>query len=344
MKQIQMEFTRLPEDKQIGIVKLSGEVDIANASKFANFIDKMRQAPCTKLLFNLEHLRYMNSTGFGILASFAMQEKDQGDREIIFCNMQRMILNTFSLFGLLNIWPNFPSVEEALAAQSEEAYAADDHIDANNGAVDQEENSSPQKMQSTQNDVPEAQETSATSLSLSTTQQRPAEPKTTDDTDDQLVEAPAASTPQVAPPGEAHVDVIEINLPSEMFYLSQIRDFIFSFFIESFSEEERENMTRAVDEACSNAIEHAHKFDRTKRMYLTLEIVKNQKVALTIKDSGEDTFKNIVQSDNINQDKLKQTGRGMGLFLIKQIMDEVHIKPTDSWGTSITMVKHTTNA
>ena len=120
--------------------------------------------------------------------------------------------------------------------------------------------------------------------------------------------------------------------------------FIFSFIENKFSEDERSSLAMAVDEACSNAIEHAHKEDRSKKIHMGLEI-SSDKFSIIIEDSGVNTFNNVIQKgqniqQGVNQNKVKATGRGMGLILIRQMMDEVDLKPTQSWGTAITMTKY----
>lgn len=321
MKTIQMEFNYLSQDRQSGIAKIAGQVDLNSVAEFREFIQKVAASPCKVIIFDLGQMQYMNSTGFGVLASFAMEEKEKEEREILFCNMQSQIHNTFTIFGLEQMWKNFASVDEAIAALHN------------------------QKTLVKEPEITFPMIRSCTHCKRPSNFAKPGHYKcpycsTIHQLDDR------GSLTQIAPPKkkksqptqELVTDDIDINLPSDVIHLSRIRDFIFSFFSDMFTEQERADMAMAVDEACGNAIEHAHKFDRTKKINLHLS-VNVRKIMLTVKDSGENTFQNVVQSDNVNQDDLKKTGRGMGLFLIKQIMDEVHIKPTETWGTAITMVK-----
>lgn len=323
MKKIQTEFSYLSDNKETALIKIAGEVDLTTMTEFADFIAKMIDLPCKNLVFDLQHLRYMNSTGFGKLASLAIEEKEKGGREMFFCSMQPAILSTYTLFGLENIWQQFPSVDAALASLRTTNVAA---------PVKEEKVMFPLIR-------------SCTNCRRPSNFSKPGHYKcpycnTIHQVDDKgnltQVAAPKKKAPEA--PVEQVNDEIDISLPSDAIHLSRVRDFIFAFFVDIFSDQERADMAMAVDEACENAIEHAHKFDRNKRIYLHLEL-GTQKVSLTIKDSGENTFKNLVQAEHVNQDQLKRTGRGMGLFLIKQIMDEVNIKPTEKWGTAITMTK-----
>jgi serine/threonine-protein kinase RsbW len=322
MKKILTEFNYLSESKDRALIKIAGDVDLTTMTEFADFINKMMELPCKTMIFDLKNLRYMNSTGFGKLASLAIEEKEKGGREMLFCNMQPAILSTYSLFGLENIWQQFPSVDAALASlQSGQPVVNEDKVM-----------------------FPLIR--SCTNCHRPSNFSKPGHYKcpycnTIHQLDEKgtlaQIAAPKKKTQEQS--AEQINDEIDISLPSDAIHLSRVRDFIFSFFSDTFSDQERTDMAMAVDEACENAIEHAHKFDRNKRIYLHLEI-SLQKVSLTIKDSGENSFKNLVQAEHVNQDQLKRTGRGMGLFLIKQIMDEVNIKPTEKWGTAITMTKY----
>ena len=323
MKNIEMEFSYLGENKKIGLVKLSGDVDIATVPQFSIFMQKVEESTCPIILFDLQRVHYMNSTGFGIMASFAMEAKDQGTRKILFCNMQKNIINTYSLFGMDRVWPHFKTKEEALRS-----------LETGEGLDPMEE----EKVQ-----FPVVR--SCTYCRRPCNFPKPGHYKCPHcGTIHRMTEK--GMLEQVAPPkkrimdrADDCVDEIDITLPSDAMHLARIREFIFSFFSDQFEEQERSDMAMAVDEACGNVIEHAHKFDRNKKVFLHLEI-HSKKILFTITDSGENTFNNIVQSDKINQEKLKNTGRGMGLYLIKQIMDEVHLKPTKTWGTALTMVKY----
>ena len=286
------------------------------------------KTPCNKLLFNLQGLQYMNSTGFGVLASVAMEEKDKGEKQICFCNMHPTILNTYTIFGMEQVWPQYPTIEAALASLAE----------GKRSALEE----------------PEEEVVNFPLIRSCTHCNRPSNfPKPGN------YKCPYCSTihqldnkgnlKQITRPPrkkmesnkfEAGVtDEIDISVPSDPYHLSRVRDFIFSFLPETFNEEVRSSMVMAVDEAFANAIEHAHKNDRSKKVQMHIE-VSLKRVAITVKDSGENTFNKIVQKKQVNQDQIKKTGRGMGLLLIKQMMDEVNLKPTETWGTAVTMIKY----
>lgn len=347
MKKIQMEFNYLSEAKEAGVVKVAGEIDLTTISEFSEFMNKVTEIACNILLFDLGQLRYMNSTGFGIFASLAMDESEKGIKRIAFFNMQKTVQATYNLMGFENIAPNFATLEQALEhLRNKQAAPQEDKETAKPPAPQArpEEPKPPLPKQEEKATFPLIR--SCTNCQKPCNFLKPGHYKcpycNTIHQLDEKGSLTQLSLPKKKPQEnkqDAATDEIDISLPSDAIHLSRIRDFVFSFFMGMFSDQERADMAMAVDEACENAIEHAHNSERGKKLYIHLE-VNPQKVSLTIKDSGENTFKNVVQSDKVNQDQLKRTGRGMGLFLIKQVMDEVQIKPTEKWGTSLTMTKY----
>lgn len=323
MKKIQMEFNYLSQTKEIGIIKVGGEIDLNTVVEFSEFMEQALANPCQKLLIDLQNLAYANSSGFGILASAALVEQEKNGKKIVFCNMQPVISKVYNIFGMDQVCPQYTSLEQAMAALQ-----------------------CPEK---------KPQEKATFPLIRTCTEcQKPSNfPKAGHykcpycntihylDEDGNLQQINRSKKKKAAKEKSlaTNIDEVDITLPSDKQHLSKLRDFIFSFLVDLFNEEERSRMAMAVDEACANAIEHAHGEDRSKKIHLHIE-VSQKKFSMTVTDSGVNTFKNIVHRDQVNHDILKETGRGMGLILIKQMMDEVSLKPTDTWGTSITMTKY----
>ena len=323
MKKLQMEFNYLSQTKDTGIIKIEGDIDSGSIPEFREFMEQSLSNPCQKLLIDLQNLSYANSSGFGILASAALGEQEKSNKKIVFCNMQSLILQVYTIFGMDQVCPQFPSLEEALSYLQ-----------------------TPER---------KLEEKVVFPLIRSCTEcQRPSNfPKAGHykcpycstvhylDEEGNLKQINRSKKKKASKEKAfaSNIDEVDITLPSDKQHLSKLRDFIFSFLVDMFSEEERSRMAMAVDEACANAIEHAHNDDRNKKIHLHIE-VNPEKFSITVTDNGVNTFKNIVHRDQVNQDVLKETGRGMGLILIKQMMDEVNLKPTETWGTSITMTKY----
>ena len=92
-----------------------------------------------------------------------------------------------------------------------------------------------------------------------------------------------------------------------------------------------EDLKVAISEACTNAIKHSLE-DRFTIIYtmiekgLTIEIIDNGK-GYNTKEVSEPDLDNLKES-------------GMGLFIIKSLMDEVNVESTEGKGTSIKMTKY----
>lgn len=92
-----------------------------------------------------------------------------------------------------------------------------------------------------------------------------------------------------------------------------------------------EDLKVAISEACTNAIKHSLD-DRFVIIYsmiqdgLTIEII----------DNGKGYDRNAISQPDI--DNLKEGG--MGLFIIKSLMDEVIVETQEGKGTSIKMTKY----
>jgi serine/threonine-protein kinase RsbW len=94
----------------------------------------------------------------------------------------------------------------------------------------------------------------------------------------------------------------------------------------------------AVDEACTNIIEHA--YGGENRGAIVIECISSTGI-LTVKlrDNGK-----AFDPDQINTPKLdtcleERPDRGLGLFFIRRWMDSVHFEFSEKHGNQLTMVK-----
>ena len=90
-------------------------------------------------------------------------------------------------------------------------------------------------------------------------------------------------------------------------------------------------MVLAMDEVCSNLIIHTHQCDPTKSFNITLKSdpISNHKVVFEIEDGGP--YFNLHEHTSASMTQVvdnKQRG-GMGLILVREIMDEVVIEQSN---------------
>ncbi|BBM81777.1 ATP-binding protein [Candidatus Uabimicrobium amorphum] len=374
MQNVTTNFSYDAEDKRIGIISISGMIDLSNVGDFSQFLDKVLEVTCNILIFNLSGLTYMNSTGFGALTSRAMNEPKF---KIIFCNLESNISEVFSMFGLDNVCDILPDLESAMEVAKtlveDGTYDRESSIEE----IEELEDESERELHVEEEQNTSQVTTEATNATANSAARMPTPTDGTPSTHVQfptikrclscgkkinfrttghyrcprcksilfinnegtlnLIENPLSPSLPAVPENEGAPDEITIIFPSDTNYLSKIRDFIMSFTKATFDDQQRDSITMAVDEACSNAIEHAHHFDRNKKIHMSV-LINEEFFSITITDSGVNTFsEHLVQPDD---DQIKKSGRGMGLILMRRMMDEVNIRKTETNGTSISLVKY----
>jgi serine/threonine-protein kinase RsbW len=130
-----------------------------------------------------------------------------------------------------------------------------------------------------------------------------------------------------------------LHVPSSTENLSMIRDFVKSIGTQSgMGDMEVARLELAVDEACSNVMEHAYDADSTKEVSIRA-IVDESSVQIEVIDSGKGFDPAAVEQ--LNLDELvaaKRTG-GLGMRLMKSFMDEVHYEMQPGVKNELRMVK-----
>lgn len=95
----------------------------------------------------------------------------------------------------------------------------------------------------------------------------------------------------------------------------------------------------AVDEACSNIIEHAYGGEGVGDIEVTVAIGKND-LTVSLRDRGRPFTPEEVPEPDVNADLEDQPGHGLGLYFIRKWMDEVRFEFSPEQGNVLTMVKH----
>lgn len=115
----------------------------------------------------------------------------------------------------------------------------------------------------------------------------------------------------------------QITLKSSFDSLSSVRGFIRGTIKRGkFNSITIDQIVLAVDEACSNIIEHSYKMDNSKKFTIIVSVGKKM-VSITIEDSGVGIVdKEITKPDFKKYIRERKEG-GLGRYLIKKIMDEV---------------------
>jgi serine/threonine-protein kinase RsbW len=93
----------------------------------------------------------------------------------------------------------------------------------------------------------------------------------------------------------------------------------------------------AVDEACTNIIEHSYQGEGKGNIYCRWEIT-NQGLKVVLEDHGRPFNPKKVPTPKPGAKLSDVKSRGAGLFLIRKMMDEVHFE-FGKQGNRLTMVK-----
>jgi serine/threonine-protein kinase RsbW len=132
--------------------------------------------------------------------------------------------------------------------------------------------------------------------------------------------------------------VVELTIPSELNYEKIAMSSASSVAKQmGFSDERIEDVKTALSEACINAIEHGTKDKDAKVMInFTLE---EDRLKIDVKDKGKGFDVDNVEQPQIEKKLQKQQkSRGWGLFLIKELVDDVEIENVPGAGNQVTMI------
>lgn len=132
-----------------------------------------------------------------------------------------------------------------------------------------------------------------------------------------------------------------LKLPADTENLDIIRKFI-SGIAENmgFSEEDTYKIELAVDEACSNVVKHAYLTNTRKERAIIIEAQeKEDRLEITITDKGKGFDPQKVKRPQIEEYMKKMKRGGLGLYLIKELMDKVSFRIKAGVRNEVRMVK-----
>jgi anti-sigma regulatory factor (Ser/Thr protein kinase) len=95
----------------------------------------------------------------------------------------------------------------------------------------------------------------------------------------------------------------------------------------------------AADEASSNIIEHAYRDEEDGDIECTCSLEGNHLV-LVFRDHGLSYEPESIPEPNLSGKLSKRQIGGLGLYLIRKLMDEVHYESFDKAGNVLTLKKH----
>lgn len=131
-------------------------------------------------------------------------------------------------------------------------------------------------------------------------------------------------------------DEIRLSVPSKPEYVGVIRLTLAAIASRiGFDVEKIEDMKVAVAEACTNAIVHGCGCGQESKFNIDF-VLTGEKITISVYDEGVGC-----QVDNIQEPDLsKPKEGGLGIFIIKSLMDDVEIKSEKGKGMMIKMIKY----
>ena len=130
---------------------------------------------------------------------------------------------------------------------------------------------------------------------------------------------------------------IEVSLPNKLGYERIAMQCAASFAkIVGFLPERIEDLKTAVSEACLNAMEHGNKCHTDKRVIITMNYEEGV-FSVTVVDEGEGI--EVLPEDPDIKEKIEslETPRGLGIFLIKNLVDQVEFNKMTNEGHMVRM-------
>jgi serine/threonine-protein kinase RsbW len=122
--------------------------------------------------------------------------------------------------------------------------------------------------------------------------------------------------------------------------LETICDYVTHFANEAgLNESEVYAVQLAVDEASTNIMEHGYGRECPNRIDVSCEILEDG-LKVVIYDDAEPFNPEAVPDPEINVSLEEIKPRGLGIFFMRKMMDEVHYETSENMGNTLTMIKH----
>ena len=136
------------------------------------------------------------------------------------------------------------------------------------------------------------------------------------------------------------MNAASIEVESRTERLIEVRDFVSerarAF---GFGDEDISKIALAVDEACTNVIKHAYRFDPTKIIRVSVS-GSNGEFAVVIKDDGARFDPAHVQPPDMKEYLSHYRRGGLGMYLMKSLMDRVEYAMAEGRANEVRLIKN----
>lgn len=122
--------------------------------------------------------------------------------------------------------------------------------------------------------------------------------------------------------------------------LARIRTFIKTHSkMAGFDDESANKIVLAADEACTNIIKHAYKYSTKGKININLNFASS-KLRISITDEGTHFNSNSIQEPDLKKYYKEKRVGGLGMFLMKKLMDEVVYSQQNAKKNKVTLIKY----
>jgi anti-sigma regulatory factor (Ser/Thr protein kinase) len=130
-----------------------------------------------------------------------------------------------------------------------------------------------------------------------------------------------------------------VKFAAKFEYLDEIREFVGKIAREGgFSDKDVYNIQLATDEAASNIIEHAYQNDPGEVLELSCGM-KGDVITIILIDHGRSFDPSEVPLPDLKADLSDRKIGGLGIFLMRKLMDEIDYRPGPNNSNTLTMIK-----
>ena len=130
-----------------------------------------------------------------------------------------------------------------------------------------------------------------------------------------------------------------LKVPSSTENLALIREFVGSIAQQSgFDTSDVGKLELAIDEACANVIEHAYGHDTSKEVIIRATL-DDETLRIDVEDTGRGFDPELIEEEKLEQLVNKRRSGGLGMRLMKTLMDEVHYEIEPGKKNELHMVK-----
>jgi serine/threonine-protein kinase RsbW len=131
----------------------------------------------------------------------------------------------------------------------------------------------------------------------------------------------------------------KMTFPAQFEFLDEIREFVAEIAREGgFTDKEVYALQLAADEAATNIIEHAYEGVSDADFDVTCDM-RGDTLTITMRDVGKPFNPSNVKLPNLKADLSERKIGGLGLYLMRKLMDEVHYISNPRTGNLLTMTK-----